>query len=291
MSQNNKRKLEDDSEHQENKRMKINNYSDAVDTLPNEILMNIMKSAGSLTDQVLVVALFAMTSTHTRDIALYFREKYQIPTLAACNIRIDTDAGRFLLSIPNYLLTAEELFLLRCASNSMFYNYLEFREWSLSYTVVGWIYHKYEKFKIKRGKKLNRIDYKLRTEVMASGFDEDDPPIKQVEKTYFWCVLREQELKSRGWTWEAKKWNGFASCSFDDTKKSKELMRKRKKDKLPPLFFPLDVADDELEDEDAEENEDQENDSVQEELEYDEDNASEESDEDENEGSEEGGTH
>ncbi len=235
-----------------------------------------MKSAVTFQDQTLTVALFAMTSTQTRAIALYVREKYGIPALTACNIQIQTDSSRYLLSIPKHLLTDEELFLLKCATNSIFSNYLECREWSLSYTVTGWIYHKYKKFSVKIEKKKKRVDYKLWSEVMAGGIDADDPSMKLVEKTYFWCVLREQELTSRGWAWEAKKWNGFASCQFDDTKKAKELMKARKLENLPPLFFTLDVP----EEDDAEDSEYQKDNSEQDEVEDDEDE-DEESNEDE----------
>jgi hypothetical protein len=270
MSHNNsnkKRKLEED-DHGENKKQKIEDNNNACEPLPNELFIHVLKSAGF--DQVLVVALLAMTSTLTRAVALYMREKYEIPTLTFCNVQIKADSDSFFLTIPKHLMTLEELFLLKCATKSIFYNYLEFREWSLSYTVAGWIYHKYTAFATRRKHK-SATYYKLLTEVMSGGIYEGDPSPSTAEKTYYWCVLREQELRQRGWTWEAKKWNGFASCQFNDTNESKALLDKRKKEKKPPVFFTLDVPEEQdLGDENESDNlTDAENDSHEESVEED----------------------
>lgn len=244
-----KRKLQEDDLTQENKKQKIGDHNTS-ELLPNELLVHVMmRSAG--TDQVLVVALLAMTSSTTRTAALYMREKYGIPTLTFCNVQIEADSDPCYLTIPKHLMAPEELFLLQCCAKSIFYNYLELREWSLSYTVAGWIYHKYKSFATQKKRRSNNY-YELSTEVMSGGIYEDDPSPRTVEKTYYWCVLREQELKQRGWTWAAKKWNGFASCQIDDTRQSEALLAKREKENKPPLFFTLDVADEPEQDQDDE---------------------------------------
>lgn len=89
--------------------------------------------------------------------------------------------------------------------------------------------------------KMRKMKYhKVTTEIMSAGIWEDDPSVDLVQKTYYWCLLREKELHARGWTWEAKNWGGYASCNLDDTRDAEALLSAHKSKNQPPLFSTLD---------------------------------------------------
>ena len=105
--------------------------------------------------------------------------------------------------------TEFNIFLIKCANEYIFYAYCDFRDFSLSYTVCGYV--------ASIGKQIycelkDKYDYGIYTEYEAGGMMNDDPPQKDIDQAYTWCTKRYDELTNRGWTFNnSSDFNGFAS--------------------------------------------------------------------------------
>jgi hypothetical protein len=228
----------------------------AVPYLPTELWIYILEKLNG-DDQIILINTISYLSRTHNVIATEFREKCNIPKGIMINIKVHIygegyfTPEKFYFSIPKHKIDKNDLYLLKCEDTHLFSVYIDFRGFSLSYAVCGWIYYKFKRYIIYS--KPNILHYKLTCGVLPRKEELEYRPyhIPLLEQCYYYCILREEELIRRGWDWDSK-WNGYASmnvdyqqvedlCNFCTNNNYPPKFKWLKKDKFRAPILPIEI--------------------------------------------------